>query len=241
MKKITKDLYREIKVENFVPARSSGRHRVVATRPLAGQGYSTKLYVQVPSGVTKFPAGARFVVRAKLTHPKKGRPYLKSYHNWEYRVLRSSAEGRVRTTELADIDQIRRTIKNKTTRKALIDARLGQGQFRADVAERWVNKCAVTACGVPEMLRASHIKPWSECTNRERLDGFNGLLLVAHIDALFDNGLISFENDGSMLVSDRLAREERKRVRLPSKLRFKLTKAEKQFLAHHRRYIFLQE
>jgi hypothetical protein len=140
--------------------------------PLAGQGYSTKLYVQVPSGVTKFPAGARFVIRAKLTHPKNGRPYLKSYHNWGYRVLRSSAEGRVRTTELADIDQIRLTVKNKTTRKALIDARLGQGQFPADVAECWGNKCAVTTCGVSEMLRASHIEPWSECTNRERLDAF---------------------------------------------------------------------
>jgi putative restriction endonuclease len=39
------------------------------------------------------------------------------------------------------------------------------------------------------MLRASHIKPWSDCSNRERLDPLNGLLLVAHIDALFDNGL----------------------------------------------------
>jgi hypothetical protein len=172
MKKVAKDPYREIRVENFVPARTSGRHRGVATRPLAGQGYSTKLYVQVPSGVTKFPAGARFVIRAKLTHPKNGRPYLKSYHNWGYRVLRSSAEGRVRTTELADIDQIRLTVKNKTTRKALIDARLGQGQFPADVAECWGNKCAVTTCGVSEMLRASHIEPWSECTNRERLDAF---------------------------------------------------------------------
>jgi hypothetical protein len=243
MKKHAKDQYRQIKVENFVPGSASGRHRGVATRPIAGQGYSTKLYVQVPTGVTRYPAGAQFIIRAKLAHPRNGRPYLKSYHNWSFTVLRERAEpdDPAGARELAELDRIRRTIKNKTTRKALIDARLGQGRFRAEVAGRWVNKCAVTACGVSEMLRASHIKPWSECTNRERLDPVNGLLLVAHLDALFDNGLISFENDGSMLISDRVAREERKRFRLPAHLRLKLKRVEKQFLAHHRRHRFLQE
>ena len=91
------------------------------------------------------------------------------------------------------------------------------------------------------MLRASHIKPWSECTNRERLDPLNGLLLVAHIDALFDSGLISFESDRSMLVSDRVARAERRRFRLPAGLRLKLTKAEKKFFGYHRRHRFLQQ
>lgn len=91
------------------------------------------------------------------------------------------------------------------------------------------------------MLRASHIKPWSECTNREQLDPLNGLLLVAHIDALFDSGLISFESDGSMLVSDRVARAERRRFRLPAGLRLKLTKAEKKFFGYHRRHRFLQQ
>jgi predicted restriction endonuclease len=158
-------------------------------------------------------------------------------------VLRPSAnaDDHLKTNKLAEVDQIRRTVKNKTTRQALIDARLGQGRFRAGVVKRWGNKCAVTTCGMPEMLRASHIKPWSGCTNRERLDPLNGLLLVAHIDALFDSGLISFEDDGSMLVSDRVAREERRRFQLPASLRLKLTKAEKKFLVYHRRYRFLQQ
>ena len=85
--KNSKDQYREIKVENFVPTRTSGRHRVVSTRPMPGQGFSTKLYVQVPTGIIKYPVGAQFLIRAKLTHPKNGRPYLKSYHNWLYTVL----------------------------------------------------------------------------------------------------------------------------------------------------------
>ncbi|MFQ5564221.1 MAG: hypothetical protein ACE5FO_11705, partial [Parvularculaceae bacterium] len=35
----------------------------------------------------------------------------------------------------------------------------------------------------------------------ERLDGNNRLLLVPHVDKLFDIGLISFERDGKVLVS----------------------------------------
>jgi HNH endonuclease len=241
MKKSSKDQYREIKVENFIPPTTSGRHRGVATRPIPGQGLSTNLYVQVPTGVTRYPAGAQFLIRAKLTHPKSGRPYLKSYHSWDFTVLRADTNNQTQPKILAEVQRIRRTIKNKTTRKALIDARLGQGRFRSDVGRRWGNKCAVTGCAVSEMLRASHVKPWFDCTNLERLDPSNGLLLVAHIDALFDNGLISFENDGSMLVSDRVAREERRRFRLPANLRSKLTRAEKHFLTFPRRYRFLPE
>src|SRR5271169_3328171 len=206
MRKNSKDQYREIVVENFVPATTSGRHRAVSTRPIPGQWAPTKLFVEVPTGVTKHRAGARFIIRAKIAHPKNGRRYLKSHHSWEFTVLRASADpdDQLRTNILAEVDRIRRTIRNKTTRQALVDARLGQGRFRADVGKRWGNKCAVTACGVSQMLRASHIKPWSDCNNRERLDPSNGLLLVAHFDALFDSGLISFKNEGSMLVSDRV-------------------------------------
>jgi hypothetical protein len=60
--------------------------------PIPGQGLSTKLYVQVPTGVTRYPAGTQFLIRAKLTQPKNGRPYLKSYHNWDYTVLRATAD-----------------------------------------------------------------------------------------------------------------------------------------------------
>jgi len=237
----SRDEYREVVVENFVPARLSGRHRAVSTRPLSGQGFSTKLYVQVPTGITKYPAGARFLIRAKLTHPKNGRPYLKSYHNWDFTVISpgTDPDDQLQANKLADVDRLRRRTKNQTTRKALIDARLGQGRFRSEVGKRWGNRCAVTGCAISAVLRSSHIKPWSDSTNSERLNPENGLLLAAHIDALFDCGLISFEDNGTMLVSSRVALEERKRFRLPLSLRSKPTPAERLFLEHHRRYRFL--
>jgi putative restriction endonuclease len=49
---------------------------------------------------------------------------------------------------------------------------------------------------------ASHIKPWCESTNEERLNGENGLLLTPSIDHLFDRGFISFEDNGELLISD---------------------------------------
>jgi hypothetical protein len=59
-----------------------------------------------------------------------------------------------------DLEQIRndKRIRSETTRLALIDARCGQGQFRADLERRWKGFCAVTGCGISAMLRASHIK-----------------------------------------------------------------------------------
>jgi putative restriction endonuclease len=59
----------------------------------------------------------------------------------------------------------------------------------------------VTKVGRTEHLVASHMKPWRDCSNEERLDGENGLLLTPTIDHLFDKRFISFENKGRILVS----------------------------------------
>jgi hypothetical protein len=88
----------------------------------------------------------------------------------------------------------------ETEKQALIKARRGQGRFRQKVA-RIEHFCRVTHVDRPEHLIASHIKPWRESDNRERLFEGNGLLLTPTIDHLFDRGFISFENDGELLVS----------------------------------------
>jgi predicted restriction endonuclease len=93
----------------------------------------------------------------------------------------------------------------------------------------------VSGCSVREVLRASHIKPWKPSTDRERLDGHNGLLLTADLDALFDRGLISFDDDGEMLVSARLTEFDRKLFQLQRKLRKAPTKTQCRYLSDHRR------
>lgn len=125
----------------------------------------------------------------------------------------------------------------ETTKKALIDARLGQGRFRAELIRRWHRKCAVTGCTIVEILRASHVKPWRLSTDKERLDSENGLLLCAHVDALFDSGLVSFADDGALLISAEITIEDRSRLRLEHGLTEQPSTALKAFLAYHRRYI----
>ncbi len=68
----------------------------------------------------------------------------------------------------------------------------GQDVFRAALMDYWGGACVVTGIDLPAVLRASHAKPWAACaSDEERLDVFNGLLLVANLDALFDRGHIS--------------------------------------------------
>ena len=87
-----------------------------------------------------------------------------------------------------------------TTRKRLIDARVGQGHFRKQVIRNW-GTCAVTGTGNTAMLTASHIKPWKWSNNFQRLDPNNGLLLTPAYDRAFDKGLITFDETGSLIPS----------------------------------------
>lgn len=115
--------------------------------------------------------------------------------------------------EIADIRQVLRCAKveeeiasstfyQSTEKAQLIMSRKGQGLFRKNVI-RIEGACRVTGVTDQRFLIASHIKPWSECTDSERLDGENGLLLAPHIDKLFDRGWITFTDDGELLVAER--------------------------------------
>ncbi len=92
----------------------------------------------------------------------------------------------------------------ETERNALLSARIGQGKFREDLKYLYSNKCSVTGIEYSPMLRASHIKPWRDCNNSERLDPHNGFLLTPNLDHAFDRFLISFKESGSILISPKL-------------------------------------
>lgn len=94
----------------------------------------------------------------------------------------------------------------KTTREQLTLARVGQGVFRERL-EAIEPGCRLTGLAIKTHLRASHIKPWRDSSDAERLDGNNGLLLSPHVDHLFDQGFITFLDDGTVLVSPSLERD----------------------------------
>jgi hypothetical protein len=92
---------------------------------------------------------------------------------------------------------------NAPTRVQVSHARVGQGAFRAAVLAR-EPACRMTGVSMPRCLVASHIKPWAVCVGGEHLDGANGLMLAPHIDFLFDTGLISFTDDGQLILAPTL-------------------------------------
>lgn len=132
--------------------------------------------------------------------------------------------------EVVDIQISKRSNREK---QQLIAARRGQGIFRKRVAHYW-KRCALTKCNVDQVLRASHIVPWKESDDDQKIDGDNGILLSASYDALFDKGLISFADDGTMLISSALTKQQRKMLGLPIKLQG-LKGGHRINLVHHRR------
>jgi hypothetical protein len=104
---------------------------------------------------------------------------------------------------IEDLDQLAREVPDETERDVLAKARIGQGRFRVDLVAAWGKgeTCVLTGLHIPEMLIASHIKPWRDSSNAERLDPMNGLLLAAHADKLFDRYLMSFQEERGSFVS----------------------------------------
>lgn len=129
----------------------------------------------------------------------------------------------------------------ETEKQALVLARRGQGVFR-DRVQGIEKSCRVTGVNRPEHLRASHIKPWRDSTNEERLEGENGLLLTPSIDHLFDRGFISFEGGGRLIVSPVAHLDSLRRMGIPTGQTLdvgRFTAAQRRFLEYHRDAVFL--
>jgi hypothetical protein len=92
-----------------------------------------------------------------------------------------------------------------TEAERLVVQRIGQDIFRTALERYWARRCPITGIEDPALLRASHIKPWSESNDEERLDVFNGFLLAAHLDAAFDKHLMTVLPDGTVTFSSRLS------------------------------------
>lgn len=123
-------------------------------------------------------------------------------------------------TDIEEAEDELDRVPDKTERENIVLSRVGQGRFRDRILKYW-KACAVTGVDIPEALRASHIKPWSRSTNKERLDKFNGLLLIGTLDLLFDAGLISFENDGLIRISNSLSANDRESLGLKDTMKLR--------------------
>jgi putative restriction endonuclease len=122
---------------------------------------------------------------------------------------------------------------NGTTKKAIQEARIGQGQFRQDLIDLW-KKCPVSGVQNHALLIASHTLPWAKSTDEQRLDKYNGFLFAAHIDRLFDRGLISFDNSGKMIISIFLSPNDMEALGIDSSISIELHPKNLPYLEKHR-------
>ncbi|WP_303786284.1 HNH endonuclease [Azovibrio restrictus] len=154
---------------------------------------------------------------------------------------RIAAVGRVLAGEgLRTFEASCRQSPDTTEATRLVVQRVGQDIFRASLLAYWGQRCAVSGLAIPGLLRASHIKPWADCTSdAERLDVFNGLLLAPQLDALFDSGWITFLDSGQIRISQALDAASRTCLGLTgSETIVGLTERHQVYLTWHRKHRF---
>jgi putative restriction endonuclease len=159
-----------------------------------------------------------------------------------YALLRTTAaHARTKPNRVADEFKKKTATMPKTTEaERLVVQRVGQGLFRGALLDYWQGKCCVTGLDVPELLRASHIRPWAQCeTDEQRLDVFNGLLLAPHLDALFDAGLMTIDTSGAAQFSAKLTTERRAALGLAGDMKVSNLRAEHHaYLDFHRQHVW---
>ncbi len=137
-----------------------------------------------------------------------------------------------------DIEQVSKDDSvSETEKESLIKSRLGQGTFRNSLMDYW-HGCAVTGYPFTKLLVASHIKPWRNSDNKERMDLFNGLLLIPNFDKAFDKGFISFRKNGDVLISKLLQKPEI--LGINPDLRIRVSDQHQQYLEYHRDIVFVE-
>ena len=122
--------------------------------------------------------------------------------------------------------------------RRLVAQRVGQDLFREALLDYWGGACAVTGLDLPELLFASHAKPWAEASDEERLDVYNGFLLRADLDALFDRGLVTFDLRGELVSSPVLCPRHREALGLEGLRLRRISPFHGPYLAWHRCRVF---
>lgn len=129
-------------------------------------------------------------------------------------------------------------VKNHTT-NTMVPVRLTQRNYRKKLLKIH-NQCQLCNIQNKRLLIASHIIPWRIANDYEKDDVHNGLLLCANHDRLFDTGLISFNDNGNIMISKDLKEGEYKELNISSANKIKLTEKNKYYLKYHRNHIFLR-
>lgn len=125
-----------------------------------------------------------------------------------------------------------------------VKQRVGQSTFRKKLISQFDNcKCRLEHCKINkiEFLRASHILEWSNSDETQKTDPNNGLLLCPVHDFLFDAHLITFDNDGKIIISRNVQREFYSEFNIDESNKITVLEENKQYLEEHRNKFYKNE
>lgn len=196
------------------------------------RGYCEALGLPIDPDETIWSMNRRLLALAKIVLPRLDTYALMRCLD---SLWRNGSKPDVTIAELDEMIRVENPEVGKG-KEALVKVRVNQSAFRKKLLER-SDRCAVCGLAFPEILVASHVKPWAESTPKERLDPENGLLLCPNHDRLFDSHLISFNKDGDLIVSRSIGGGLREKLALRGKI--VLTDKNRKYFAHHRKK-FLQ-
>jgi len=132
-----------------------------------------------------------------------------------------------------DLEKMYSKYANNTTFKTLVNSRNGQNSLRKIVLEN-NKKCKICGLDKLDLLKVSHIKPWAKSNDNEKLDIYNTFLLCPNHDNLFDKGYISFEDDGSILISPLLSKKTQLTLNIDTNISVDIDEEHKKYLKWHR-------
>lgn len=128
----------------------------------------------------------------------------------------------------------------ETEKNSLVKCRITQGKFKQKL-RRISNQCMICGLDIDELLIASHIKPWKDSDNQERVSFYNGFLLCPTHDKLFDLGFITFTDNGKIVISDRIKSSEYSKININEEIKINILDGHKYFLKWHREKVFIGE
>ncbi len=139
------------------------------------------------------------------------------------------------------LDTIETPTKIKSNEKIY---RQGAMKYRKDVINH-MPQCPFTKITDERLLIASHIKPYIICMKNNRedeaLDYLNGLALSPTYDKLFDQGYITFTNQGELICGTQLSIYTWEKLNINPNAKNKMRiypEDREEYLEYHRKYVF---
>ncbi len=132
--------------------------------------------------------------------------------------------------------QVQESEHTQKEKQRILQARVGQGEYRSRLLLE-CPFCPFTMVNDERLLIASHIKPWKNSSDKEKIDPKNGFMFTPTYDKLFDRGFISFTDDKRLIVSPWLSPMNQKRLHIFSNIIIKdlpIDEKRKKYLVYHR-------